>query len=141
MTASGGATTTPRPREGGCHCGAVRFRVTAPLAPVLDCNCSICRMRGYLHWIVGRDQFEVLRGEGDLATYRFGTGKARHHFCTTCGITPFYIARSHPDQIDVNARCVDGLDLGAIERVPFDGENWEQSYARLHGETDGDDSP
>lgn len=124
---------SPEVREGGCHCGAVRFRVRAPLGSVLDCNCSICRKRGYLHWIVERDQFELLCGAGSLATYRFGTGKARHHFCTTCGITPYYIARSHPDKIDVNARCVDDIDVDALERIPFDGQNWEQSYARLKG--------
>jgi len=38
---------------GGCHCGAVAFEVDAPAKIVAsDCNCSICRMSGYLHLIV-----------------------------------------------------------------------------------------
>jgi len=27
---------------GGCHCGAVRYRVTAKLESAITCNCSIC---------------------------------------------------------------------------------------------------
>ena len=32
--------------EGGCHCGRVRFRVTANLDGVTQCNCSICAKKG-----------------------------------------------------------------------------------------------
>ncbi len=32
--------------QGGCHCGAVRFEVTADIAEVTDCNCSICAKKG-----------------------------------------------------------------------------------------------
>jgi len=39
-------------REGGCHCGRVRFRITADLTSVIDCNCSICTKKGILHLIV-----------------------------------------------------------------------------------------
>jgi hypothetical protein len=49
--------------EGGCHCGRVRFRVTAELSRVTDCNCSICGKKGFLHLIVPLEQFELLRGE------------------------------------------------------------------------------
>jgi hypothetical protein len=37
--------------KGGCHCGAVRFEAEVPEPPVpaLDCNCSVCRMTGYVH--------------------------------------------------------------------------------------------
>ena len=43
---------------GGCHCGRVRFEVTAPEHLELTrCNCSICRMTGFLHLIVPRDDF------------------------------------------------------------------------------------
>ncbi len=33
--------------EGRCHCGRVRFRVTADLAGVTECNCSICTKKGF----------------------------------------------------------------------------------------------
>jgi len=49
--------------EGGCHCGRVRFRVTADLDRVTDCNCSMCTKKGILHLIVSPAQFELLSGK------------------------------------------------------------------------------
>ncbi len=117
---------------GGCHCGAVRFEVTAPAeVEVLECNCSICSKLGYLHLIVPRSDFRLLRGEDALSTYTFNTGQARHLFCRYCGVESFYVPRSHPDGYSVNLRC---LDEGTLEKVsvrPFDGRNWEEAAAAL----------
>jgi hypothetical protein len=115
--------------EGGCHCGRVRFQVTATLDEVSDCNCSICTKKGIAHWIVAPEQFELLQGKDDLTTYRFNTGVAQHTFCRHCGIHPFYVPRSDPDKIDVNARCLDGIDLSCVGVRTFDGRNWEQAKA------------
>jgi hypothetical protein len=110
---------------GGCHCGRVRFRVSADLDRVTYCNCSICTKKGFLHLIVPRDQFELVSGNDDLTTYRFNTGVAQHVFCRHCGMHPFYVPRSDPDKIDVNVRCLDGIDLKAIKIKEFDGRDWE----------------
>lgn len=120
--------------EGGCHCGAVRFRVRTEQRNALDCNCSMCTQKGYLHLIVKKDAFELLQGEEALSTYRFGTKVAAHHFCRTCGVHPFYIPRSHPDGVDVNVRTLDevvaeGLEAWSIEA--FDGRNWEKNVASI----------
>jgi hypothetical protein len=56
---------------------------------------------------------------------------ARHTFCATCGIHPFYTPRSHSDKVDVNARCIEGLDLSKVRLVPFDGQNWEAARPSL----------
>lgn len=113
--------------EGGCHCGAVRFRVAVERYEALDCNCSMCTRKGNLHLIVPRERFAILQGEDSLTTYRFNTGVAQHLFCKVCGIHPFYIPRSHPDCIDVNLRCLDGEVLSQFQITPFDGRNWEDS--------------
>ena len=115
--------------EGGCHCGKVRFRVTADLDRVSECNCSMCAKKGYLHLIVTLEQFELLSREDDLATYEFNTRVAKHHFCLHCGIHSFYVPRSDPDKIDVNVRCLDGIDVDALHVTRFDGRHWEQSMA------------
>jgi hypothetical protein len=119
----------PRTMTGGCHCGRVRFRVTADLARITECNCSICTKKGFLHLIVPPEQFELLSGAGALTIYRFNTGTAKHPFCSTCGIHAFYVPRSDPDKIDINVRCLDDVEIAAIKPHTFDGKNWEQSMA------------
>lgn len=120
---------TAKTYEGGCHCGRVRFRVTGDLSDVTECNCSICAKKGFLHLIVAPEAFELLSGADALTTYRFNTGTAQHTFCATCGIHPFYVPRSDPDKIDVNVRCLDGVDFTKIRAAPFDGRNWETAQA------------
>jgi hypothetical protein len=117
--------------EGGCHCGAVRFRVRPGGRKVLDCNCSICRKKGFLHLIVPPQDFQLLQGADALREYRFGTGVARHRFCGTCGVHPFYTPRSHPDQVDVNVRCLDGDAMDLFEPEPFDGQRWQENVDRI----------
>lgn len=119
--------------SGGCHCGAVRFevRVNPNEQVVLDCNCSICQKKGFLHLIVPPDRFCLLSGEEALVSYHFNTGIAKHLFCRTCGIHAFYRPRSHPEAYDVNVRCLDGQVLSQFRIEPFDGANWEQSIDSL----------
>jgi hypothetical protein len=110
---------------GGCHCGAVRFEVEAPDdVEVEECNCSICRMTGFLHLIVPKSAFALLQGEESLSQYTFNTGVAKHYFCSTCGIKSFYIPRSNPDGVDVNVRCLD-VPPKTMRIASFDGNNWE----------------
>lgn len=123
--------------EGGCHCGAVRFRVTvdrgADAHRALDCNCSICARKGFLHLIVPRERFELVAGEQQLTTYTFNTGVAKHTFCRVCGVHPFYTPRSHPDGVDVNVRCLDGDAPARFTVAPFDGARWEASVETIQG--------
>lgn len=116
--------------EAGCHCGRVRFRVTASLDRITQCNCSICAKKGFLHLIVAPQQFQLLSGKDDLTSYEFNTRTAKHTFCKHCGIHPFYVPRSDPDKIDVNARCLDVIDVAAITPKLFDGRNWEAAMQR-----------
>ena len=121
----------PTTYEGGCHCGAVRFRVVVDEHASSDCNCSICTKKGFLHLIVPANRFTLLRGADMLSTYRFNTGIAQHKFCKVCGIHSFYTPRSHPEGVDVNVRCLDGVDVAALVRRPFDGRHWEESIGTL----------
>lgn len=118
--------------KGNCHCGAVRFEVLLPAdIEVLECNCSICKMTGYLHVILPASQFKLLEGNEVLTTYTFNTHSAKHRFCKICGIKSFYIPRSHPQGFSVNLRCLDQSKLNKIEIVQFDGHNWEENGPRL----------
>jgi hypothetical protein len=115
--------------RGTCHCGRVEFRVTADLSRVTICNCSVCAKKGFVHAIVPPSQFELVRGAEALHCYRFNTGMAEHTFCKYCGIHPFYTPRSDPDKVDVNVRCLEGVDVQALEIRRFDGQNWETARA------------
>lgn len=118
--------------SGGCHCGRVRFEVDAPAAlEVCECNCSMCGKSGFLHLIVPRNRFRLLRGEDELTQYRFNTGVAKHLFCKTCGVKSFYVPRSNPDGYSVNALCLDAGTFTSMTITLFDGQNWEQHGAGL----------
>ena len=121
--------------KGGCHCGTVRFTVRLPQSPVpaIDCNCSICRMTGFIHVMVPHGEFTLESGGDRLTGYRFGTGTAEHLFCAVCGVKSFYQPRSHPDCWSVNAHCFDERIALTIEA--FDGRNWEEAIKGLPGET------
>lgn len=98
------------------------------------CSCSICTKKGFLHLIVPPSQFQLLTPATALTTYQFGTRVARHLFCSTCGIAPFYRPRSHPEDYDVNVRCLDDY-YAVVERVSiqsFDGQHFEQSVASIN---------
>ncbi|AFY77954.1 hypothetical protein Ple7327_2673 [Pleurocapsa sp. PCC 7327] len=117
--------------EGGCHCGAVRFQVIVDRREAIECNCSICCKKGFLHLIVPPEKFTLLKGSEVLETYTFGTHTAKHTFCRICGIHPFYCPRSHPNWIDVNVRCLDGDVLAKFKLQPFDGADWEENIDKL----------
>lgn len=124
--------THQRTHKGGCHCGAVTYEVKGPRKLMaVSCNCSICRMSGFLHYIVEKDQFTLLSGEDNLTEYRFGSGEARHLFCKTCGIKSFYIPRSHPGGVSVNVHCLDRSTIDDVDITLFDGDNWEKNIDQI----------
>ena len=121
-------------KQGGCHCGAVRFEVLEPdEIEAKECNCSICRKAGYLHLIVEKERFRLLTGEDKIATYRFNTGTAKHQFCSVSGIKSFYVPRSKPDGYSVNVRCLDDGQVSVTRIALFDGQHWEAAFAAARG--------
>ncbi len=118
--------------KGKCHCGAVRFEVSLPNEiEALECNCSICKMTGFIHVIVPASRFKLLEGNESLITYTFNTHTAKHRFCRICGIKSFYIPRSNPHGFSVNLRCIDSSELKEVKINQFDGHNWEQNGPAL----------
>lgn len=118
--------------SGGCCCGRVKFEVeTAAEIEALQCNCSICVKSGFLHLIVPKSRFILLRGFEYLAKYTFNTGIAQHLFCKICGVKSFYIPRSNPDGYSVNLRCLEAQAIAGVTVRPFDGRNWEENAGPL----------
>ena len=117
--------------QGSCHCKAIHFEVeAAEEIQCQECNCSICFMTGFLHLIVPKSKFKLLKVKEHLSTYTFGTDIAQHTFCTICGIKAFYIPRSNPDGYDINVRCLSPQPKKLLIE-PFDGVQWEDHAHRL----------
>jgi len=110
--------------SGSCHCGRIAFTVEGEVAQAVACNCSICRRRGALLAFFPRAAFALGSKEGDYGTYRFNSGRIAHHFCQTCGVSPFSEGtdpKSGQPMVAVNLRCLDGIDLDALPVHHFDG--------------------
>lgn len=70
-------------------------------------------MRGAVTVTSTPADFHIARGADRLATYRFNTRTAEHHFCSVCGIYTHHKRRSNPNQLGVNVACLEGIS-------PFD---------------------
>jgi len=127
-------TSSPDPvtLKGSCHCGAVKFTATLPLglASARRCTCSYCAKRGAVAVTSTSEDLRITEGADNLATYRFNTGSAEHHFCRTCGIYTHHKRRSDPAQFGVNAACLDGLSPFDFPEVPvLDGQDHPRDRA------------
>ena len=112
--------------SGGCHCGAVRYEVTADLDKTISCNCSRCSKLGAILTFAPAQNFALLSGESELTDYQFNKKVVHHLFCSTCGIESF--ARGEmPDgtpTVAVNVRCLDGVDPTTLSPKPVDGRKF-----------------
>lgn len=113
-------------QSGRCHCGAVTFEVEGDFAEALECNCSHCSRKGYLLWFVPREQMRFSAAQDMLSIYRFNKHVIDHHFCAACGCAPFGLGTA-PDgkaMAAINIRCVEGVDLSSVKRIPVDGRSY-----------------
>lgn len=111
---------------GSCHCGAVQFTVSADVSRVMECNCSHCSRKGFLLAFVQEKDFQLTSGADVLTEYRFNKKQIAHQFCKICGVQPFG-SGAMPDGTPVkavNVRCIEGIDLGALERQQVDGRSF-----------------
>jgi len=110
--------------QGRCHCGAVRFEFLLASSRGVICNCSYCARKAALHHRVPAADFRLFADGERLSLYQFGTMRARHLFCSTCGIHTHCHPRSAPAQINVNLHCVDALRDAPLDVSLHDGRSW-----------------
>jgi len=118
------STTTAH--TGGCHCGAVRYRVELDLTkPVIQCNCSICARTGSLLAFVPASSFTLEKGEQNLTDYQFNKQVIHHLFCKTCGIRSFARGTSpNGPMVAINTRCLDNVDAATLNIQHVDGKSY-----------------
>ena len=112
--------------KGTCHCGAVEIEVTLKdgFTSARRCDCSFCRRRGAIAVSARLEDLRVVKGEGNLTLYQWGTKTAKHWFCKTCGIYTHHQRRSNPNEYGVNVAILDGVNPRDLGEVPWaDGVN------------------
>ena len=111
--------------SGSCHCGAVKFTVDGVPDKAIECNCSHCSRKGFLLWFAPRTALSVSEGGDAMATYTFNKHAIQHRFCPQCGCQPFGLGKGQDgsEMAAINLRCLEGVDLDAVKRVPFNGRD------------------
>lgn len=102
---------TTQIEEGGCLCGAIRYRVTAAPTALLVCHCRTCRRAAgapSLAWAVFRAS-DFAFTSGKPATFASSPGVERG-FCGRCGTTLTYADADRPDVADVTTATLDNPD-------------------------------
>jgi hypothetical protein len=114
--------------NGGCLCGAVRYRAQgAPLARTL-CHCASCRRTAgapTVAWtIFPADGFAFVAGKPK--SFR-SSPHIERSFCGDCGTPLLYRSDRRPDVVDVPTATLDEADLFPPEREIWTGEKlvWE----------------
>lgn len=97
--------------EGGCHCGAVRYRLTGEIGRAMYCHCHTCRkIHGTTHATSGiapLADFEVTGGENAVVAYESSPGKKRC-FCGRCGAHVYAFSETHADVVILRLGTIDG---------------------------------
>ncbi|WP_426124897.1 GFA family protein [Pararhizobium sp. PWRC1-1] len=73
------------PQEGGCRCGQVRLKISAPPIITMACHCTGCQKMSSsafsLSAAIPAEGFEVIAGEPVIGGLH---GATRHYFCPHC---------------------------------------------------------
>ena len=98
--------------EGGCLCGAIRYRATGAAIHQVICHCETCRRAigaASAAWITFRlSEFAFLSGEP--TRFRSSASVVRT-FCNQCGTSLTYQSDSSPDEIDITAATLEDPHL------------------------------
>ncbi|THK38570.1 GFA family protein [Ensifer sp. MPMI2T] len=79
--------------EGGCLCGAVRFKTRGKLREIIFCHCSQCRKQTGLYYAATNVQNNDIDVDGaDNVTWYRSSPEAQRGFCRFCGSALFWKA-------------------------------------------------
>lgn len=119
-------------QEGGCQCGAVRFRTSNTPIRAMACHCTTCKLRTGAPYGIGVyfNEGEVEFLQGETSKYSFNadtTGRwIQNEFCNQCGSTVSWTLEMRPG-------------LRAIAGGSFDNPNWYEVEAHIWTRSARDD--
>ncbi|WP_416897952.1 MAG: GFA family protein [Minwuia sp.] len=86
----------PPPYEGGCACGAVRYRITAETLGSRACHCRICQQVTAAPYLAQAQFAErAITWTGATSVWA-SSPRLRRHFCPVCGTHLFLEPRDAP---------------------------------------------
>lgn len=91
---------------GGCLCGAIRYRISGDLQPVIACHCTQCRKTSGHHVAatsVLREDIEMM----GAPIWFDSSARARRGFCGICGSNLFWDSDGDP-RLSIFAGTIDG---------------------------------
>ena len=114
--------------DGGCICGAIRYRVHGAALATSSCHCRSCRLAAgapSLAWaIFHREQVEFVRG---APTEFRSSPPAMRGFCAVCGTALTYRTDRRPDQLDITSATFDdptpfapGCEIWVAEKLAWE---------------------
>jgi hypothetical protein len=120
--------------DGGCLCGALRFRVTAAMLDSGYCHCRMCQQNSgapVVAWVTfPAASFSWVAGEP--GTYA-SSARAKRRFCATCGSYLVFASTDSPDEVSVNTASFDTPDAFPPRKHIFVGSriSWFQTADHL----------
>lgn len=115
------------PAEGGCRCGQVRLRITAPPMITAACHCTGCQKMSAsaysLSAVIPADGFEVTKGEPVIGGLH---GSTRHFFCGHCKSWMFtrvdgmdWFVNLRPTMLDDASWFAPFIETYTAEKLPW----------------------
>ncbi len=94
--------------EGSCHCGAIRYAITAAPIGSMICHCQSCRRISgapIVAWItVAPEAYAITQGQ----PARYASSPHIHRqFCAACGTHVAYTNANDPTYIDIATATLD----------------------------------
>ena len=127
------------PWEGGCRCGQVRLKITAPPILTMACHCTGCQKMSAsaysLSAAIPADGFSVIDGEPVIDGLH---GASRHYFCPHCkswmftrteGMDEFVNLR--PTMLDRHEWVVPFAETWTDEKLPWATTPAKHSFGKL----------
>ena len=126
------------PWEGGCRCGALRFRVTQPPMLTSACHCAGCQKMSAsafsLTVTVPAEGFEVTAGEPAIGGLH--GAQVHHHHCDRCKSWVFTTVEGMDFFVNVRATMLDEhgwfrpfMEVWTSEKLPWAETGAAHSFA------------
>ena len=132
------------PLAGGCRCGQVRFRITAPPLITMACHCTGCQKMTAsafsLSALIPASAFTVTQGCPVIGGMH---GVDRHYFCPHCMSWLFTRPHGIDEFVNVRATMLENaedyppfMETWTSEKLPWATTSAVEHFAQLPGPED-----